>query len=134
MGNKGGRPPLEKDRRSFKIDVRFTEAEYREVEALEKALSLKKAELIRRKVLHDGKGTLLNAVAVLKSLDGISLELARTGNNINQLARYANRLQKHGVLSPKVLAEFLGMMNTHQRQQTEIQQLYRQVLRAMKDR
>src|ERR1700750_1931847 len=105
MGNKGGRPPLEADRRSFKIDVRFTEAEYRQVEALEKALGLKKAELVRRRLLHDSQGLLLNASALMQGLDAISLELSRSGNNINQLARYANRLQRHGVLSPKVVLE-----------------------------
>jgi len=134
MGNKGGRPPLEKDKRSFKIDVRFTETEYREVEALEEALGLTKAELIRRRLLQGSRATVVNAAALLRSLDVLSVELGRSGNNINQLARYANRLQKRGVLSPQVAADFLELMGLHQRRQKEVELLCRQVLRLMKDR
>lgn len=132
MGNKGGRPPQETDRRSFKIDVRFTEAEYRQVEALEKALGLKKAELVRRRVLQDSQGLLINTGALMQGLDAISLELARSGNNINQLARHANRLQRHGVLSPKVVLELLDALAVHQRLQGELQVLFRKLLREMK--
>lgn len=132
MGKKGGRPPLEADRRSFKIDVRFTEAEYRQVEALEKALGLKKAELIRKRVLDNSPGLLLNTGALMQGLDAISLELSRSGNNINQLAHYANRLQRHGVLSPKVVLDLFDALAVHQRRQGELQVLFRKLLREMK--
>lgn len=132
MGNKRGRPPLDEGKRSFKIDVRFTEAEYRQVEALEKALGLNKAELIRKRVLNNSEGLLVNTGALMKGLDAISLELARSGNNINQLARYANRLQRHGVLSPKVVLDLFDTFAVHQRRQGELQVLFRKFLRDMK--
>jgi hypothetical protein len=132
MGNKGGRPPLDQGKRSFKIDVRFTEAEYRQVEALEKAMGLNKAELVRRRVLYNSERLLLNTGALMKGLDAISLELARSGNNVNQLARYANRLQRHGVLSPSVALAILDTLQAHQRRQVDLQVLFRQLLRELK--
>lgn len=129
--NRGGRPPAGDDKRSFKIDVRFTEAEYRQVEQLEKELGLKKTELVRRKLLHDGKGLAVNAAALMNCLDAVSLELSRSGNNINQLARYANRLQKRGLLSPPVIDEYIRLLKRHENEQTELAMLFRKLIRAL---
>lgn len=119
------------DRRSFKIDVRFTEAEYRQVERLEKELGLKKTELVRRKLLSEGKGLAVNAVELMKRLDAVSLELSRSGNNINQLARYANRLQKRGLLSAAIIDEYLHLLRRHQNEQTELAMLFRKLIRSL---
>lgn len=129
--NKGGRPPAGDDKRSFKIDVRFTEAEYRQVERLEKELGLKKTELVRRKLLHEGKGLAVNAAELMKSLDAVSLELSRSGNNINQLARYANRLQKRGLLSASVIDEYLHLLRRHEKEQAELAMLFRKLIRSL---
>lgn len=119
------------DKRSFKIDVRFTEAEYRQVEQLEKQLGLKKADLIRRKLFQEGKGLAVNAAELMKRLDAVSLELSRSGNNINQLARYANRLQKRGLLLPSVIDEYLRLLGRHENEQTELSLLFRKLIRAL---
>lgn len=129
--NKGGRPPAGDDKRSFKIDVRFTEAEYRQVEQLEKELGLKKTELVRRKLLSEGKGLAVNAAELMKRLDAVSLELSRSGNNINQLARYANRLQKRGLLSASIIDEYLHLLHRHQNEQTELAMLFRKLIRSL---
>ncbi|QEM07841.1 MobC family plasmid mobilization relaxosome protein [Mucilaginibacter rubeus] len=129
--NKGGRPPVGDDRRSFKIDVRFTEAEYRQVERLEKELGLKKTELVRRKLLSEGKGLAVNAAELMKRLDAVSLELSRSGNNINQLARYANRLQKRGLLSVAIIDEYLHLLRRHQNEQNELAMLFRKLIRSL---
>lgn len=119
------------DRRSFKIDVRFTEAEYRQVELLEKELGLKKTELVRRKLLSEGKGLAVNAAELMKRLDAVSLELSRSGNNINQLARYANRLQKRGLLSVAIIDEYLHLLRRHQNEQNELAMLFRKLIRSL---
>lgn len=129
--NKGGRPPVGDERRSFKIDVRFTEAEYRQVEQMEKELGIGKAELVRRKLLHDGKGLAVNSVELLNRLDAVSLELSRSGNNINQLARYANRLQKRGLLSAQVIDEYARLLRRHENDQMELAMLFRKLIRSM---
>lgn len=132
MRNKGGRPPLEEAKRSFKIDVRFTKGELAQVETLAKALGLNKTALVRHRLLQGTEGLVANAAALLAALDRAGLELARSGNNINQLARYANRLQKHGVLSPGIAHEYRALLALHNRQQQELQKLFRQLLRSVK--
>jgi hypothetical protein len=129
--SKGGRPQMEEGKRSFKIDVRFNAEEYRRIGEMEKESGLKKAELVRRRLLGDDAAVLINAKELLKTLDGISLELARAGNNINQLARYANRLNKHHVLSAAVAERFLEEMDKYRALQLELQSLFRKLLRAM---
>ena len=118
-------------KRSFKIDVRFTEAEYRQVEQLEKQLGLKKTEMVRRKLLHDSKGLAVNAGELMNRLDAMSLELSRSGNNINQLARYANRLQKRGLLSPSVIDEYIRLLRRHESDQMELALLFRKLIRSL---
>jgi len=66
--NKGGRPPLDEGKRVFKIDVRFTEAEYRQIGEMEQALGLKKTELVRKRVLGESLATVVNAKALLSAL------------------------------------------------------------------
>jgi hypothetical protein len=129
--NKGGRPPVGDEKRSFKIDVRFTEAEYRQVEQMENELGVRKTELVRRKLLYDGKGLAVNSGELMNRLDLISLELSRSGNNINQLARYANRLQKRGLLAAPVIDEYTRLLRRHQSDQSELAMLFRKLLRSM---
>ena len=124
-------PPVGEGKRSFKIDVRFTEAEYRQVELLEKELGLKKTDLVRRKLLHDSKGLAVNARELMNRLDSISLKLSRSGNNINQLARYANRLQKRGLLSPPVIDEYTRLLHRHESDQMELALLFRKLIRSL---
>ncbi|MGA9648564.1 MULTISPECIES: plasmid mobilization relaxosome protein MobC [Pedobacter] len=63
---------------------------------MEKASVLKKADLIRKKLLFEGQRILLDAKSLMGNLDLVGLELSRAGNNINQLARYANILNRDG--------------------------------------
>jgi len=126
-----GRPPLVEGKRSKKIDARFTEEEYKVVLALEKELGVRKTDLVRRGVLNNAPAVLVNAKETLRLLDGIGLELARSGNNINQLARYANILNKRNILSPMVIERFNYLFEMHLRQQKELAIVLRKVLKLM---
>jgi hypothetical protein len=46
MRKLSGRPPLTEGKRIKKIDARFTEEEYKQIEMLELALGLKKTDLV----------------------------------------------------------------------------------------
>jgi len=100
------RPKKTEGKRVKKIDVRFTAEEYALVEKLEAALGLSKTDLVRNRLLRDAGHTIINAKEMIKALDGIGAELGRAGNNINQLARYANVLNKKGLLSPVIFDRF----------------------------
>jgi hypothetical protein len=126
-----GRPPKSEGRRIKKIDARFTEEEYLLIGEMEKALGLKKTELLRLRLLDDSTRLVLNAKELIGELDKIGTELGRAGNNINQLARYANTLNKHGVLAFPVASRLNELLEDYQRQQRMLEASMRRIIRAM---
>lgn len=108
MNGKGrtGRPIKTGPKRIKKIDVRFTQEEYDDVLELEKTLGLNKTDLVRARVLNDVTLMVVNARELIALLDKTGAEMGRCGNNINQLAKYANTLSKNGKLSPVVMERF----------------------------
>jgi len=128
---KAGRPQKAEDKRTKKIDVRFTDAEYRTIAELEETLGISKTELVRQRLLHGARLTILNARELVAALDKIGAELGRSGNNINQLARYANALNKQNVLSPQVVAEFNRLFADHVERQQELTVVLRKILWAL---
>ncbi|TSJ40958.1 MobC family plasmid mobilization relaxosome protein [Mucilaginibacter corticis] len=126
-----GRPPLQEGKRTFKIDVRFTEEEYKLILDMEKTLSISKTNLIRTKVLRNGAGTVLNAKALIRELSLLSTELGRSGNNINQLAHHANTLKLKSVLSPAVVKRFILLLENHLKTRAELNISLRRLIRIL---
>jgi hypothetical protein len=124
-------PSMEKENRTKKIDVRFTEAEYQVVLAMEKELGISRTDLVRSRLLDNAAAVVLNAKELIRSLDAISAELGRCGNNINQLARYANTLNKKRALSPVVIERFNFLFENYIAHQQSLETALRRVIRAM---
>jgi hypothetical protein len=132
MGKKlKGRPHLAEGKRIKKIDARFTEMEYAIVTELEKSLGIRKTDLVRMRVLNQSQNILINAKEMIRLLDGIGAELGRSGNNINQLARYANTLKKQGVLSPVIVERFTILFEKYLTQQQGLEAALRKIIRLM---
>lgn len=79
--------------RSVRYSVRFTEGENNDLLTIARTLGISVAELLRTKGLGT-KNIAINGVNLIASLDKIGAELGRSGNNINQLAKHANTLNK----------------------------------------
>ena len=126
-----GRPILTEGKRTKKIDTRFTEDEYKTVLALEKALGIRKTDIVRNRVLQNAPGILVNAKEVIELLNTIGTELGRSGNNINQLARYANTLRKRNILSPVVIERFNMLFESYINNQKELETVLRKIIRVM---
>ncbi|UOE47838.1 plasmid mobilization relaxosome protein MobC [Mucilaginibacter sp. SMC90] len=126
-----GRPLLKEGRRSKKIDVRFSEEEYAQVLELEKQLGIAKADLVRLRVLKDVGKTVINARELIAKLDQIGNELARAGNNINQLARYGNIMQLKEVLDPQVARRFNDLLDQYIEMQHTLEIAIRKIIRLM---
>ena len=126
-----GRPSLKSGKRTKKVDVRFTEEEYLVIVALEKSLAVSKTELIRMRVLNRSSAMVINANAMIDQLDLIGAELGRTGNNINQLARYANTLHKRGLLSVQIMDRFEILFHKHIEIQNLLEVSLRKIIRQM---
>jgi hypothetical protein len=126
-----GRPPKLAGKRTFKIDVRFTEEEYKLITEMEQVLGLSRAKLIRARVLDNGTGLILNAKALIQQLGQIGTELGRTGNNLNQLAHYANILKLKNILSPVLVERFNLLLESHLKTRTELNASLRKIIRSL---
>ena len=122
---------MKKENRTKKIDARFTEAEYTIILALEKELGVRKTDLVRSRLLEHAPAVVINAKELIRSLDSIGAELGRSGNNINQLARYANILNNKKVLSPVVMERFNTLFEQYIANQKILETALRKVIRSM---
>lgn len=114
------------------IKAKLTDEEFSKLLEIQKASGMNRMELIRRRVLGGGAVVAVNTVELLTALDTIGAELGRAGNNINQLARHANVLNRQGRLAPEVVSEFNRMFTDYIRTQRKLEKNFRQLLRAMK--
>jgi hypothetical protein len=126
-----GRPLKTEGKRTKKIDARFTVNEYNIILALEKTLGVRKTDLVRNRLLKDARLTIINAKELIGLLDDIGGEMGRCGNNINQLARYANILNKAGRLSPVVMERFNLLFEAYIANQKTLEAALRKIIRAL---
>lgn len=122
---------MKKENRTKKIDARFTETEYTIILALEKELGVRKTDLVRSRLLENAPAVVINVKELIRSLDSIGAELGRSGNNINQLARYGNILNNKKVLSPVVMERFNTLFEQYIANQKILEIALRRIVRAM---
>jgi hypothetical protein len=126
-----GRPPLQGGRRNKKIDVRFTDEEYKQILAMEQEFRMPKADLIRLRVLKDSGMIITSSRELIKELDRIGGEIGRCGNNINQLAHYSNIMQLKDILDPETTVRFNRLLREYIRNQASLEITLRKVIRAI---
>ena len=119
------------EKRTKKIDARFTEEEYKLVLEMEKTLGIRKTDLVRNGLLKNSRSVIINAKELISHLDKAGTELGRSGNNINQLARYANMLAKKDVLSPVVTERFNILLGQYLNNQKDLETALRKIIRMM---
>lgn len=119
-------------KRTRVIKARLTEEEFEVLLTIEKQVGTTRMELIRQRVLYHSVGVMVNAQELLKLLDSIGTELGRSGNNINQLARHANVLNKQGLLNAEVARKFNELFSLYILIQQELEKAIRQIIRLMK--
>lgn len=128
-----GRPPMLTGKRTRIIKAKLTDEEFEALLEIQKETGLNRMELIRKRVLHGGSTVTINIKELIGTLDAIGAEMGRAGNNINQLARHANILNKQGNLTLEVITEFNTLFTAYIRIQQELEKTLRQILRAMKN-
>ena len=129
--NKGGRPRKESGKRTEHIKVRITEDEEKILLGLEKEFGISRSDLVRKRVLHEAEMMVVNSKELIQQIDKVGVELARSGNNINQLARHANSIAVSGDLPPSVLARYNFLMDQHINVQKELEVCLRKIIRMM---
>lgn len=114
------------------IKARLTEDEFKALLLIENNIGITRMELIRQRVLYHSDKVMVNAQELLKLLDFIGAELGRSGNNINQLARHANVLNKQGTLNAEVASKFNELFSVYIQIQQDLEKAMRQIIRLMK--
>ena len=66
---------------------------------------------------------------LIKHLDPIGTEIGRIGNNINQLAKYANIQIKSGKVNTSVIIDFIEVMDKYMKERRELSKAYRALVR-----
>lgn len=131
---KNGRPLNQESRRTRFIKARLTEEEHHSLRNLWVALGLKESDFLRQKLLKPSAlSTKINVSEVLAHLNLLGAEIGRSGNNINQLARHANFLNKRGMLSSDVVLQFNTLFSAYISVFRDMEKATRALLRLLKD-
>lgn len=132
MGNSHSSKDTHSAPKVRRFELRLSEQELRQFLELEKSLCISRSDIVRIRVLKNATNMLVNTKELMKKLDTIGGELGRSGNNINQLARHANILQKQDLLSQSVVTEFNSLLGNYIAIQRELETSIRQIIRLMK--
>ena len=122
---------MKEGKRTKKIGARFTQAEFDQISELEKQLGISETDLVRMRLLNDSAKYVVNAKDFIAELDKLGAEMARVGNNINQLARHANTLKLAGGLQPMVAIRFNELFEQYLTIQQSVEATLRKIIRAM---
>ncbi|WP_207423768.1 plasmid mobilization protein [Desertivirga brevis] len=118
--------------KSKRFEIRLSEEEAEMLLKLEKDLKTNRSELVRQRVIYGNNAVFVDTKQLLATLDRIGAELGRCGNNINQLARHANILNKEGKLSAPLIADFNALFDEYIKLQREMEKTLRQLFRLIR--
>ena len=128
----GGRKNLPAtELKTRKLQLHVTELEYANIKLLYSASGKKTvSDFMRALILDkDKSNSIINKVELIKHLDVIGNEIGRIGNNINQLAKYANIQIKSGKVDPKTMIRFTDQMDSYLQERRELAKAYRVLVR-----
>ncbi len=119
-------------KRDKRFEIRLTSGEETLFLSMETQLGISRAEIFRRRVLEDSAQLLIDAKTLMRRLDLIGAELGRAGNNINQLARHANILNKRGDMPPDLFEQLSVILHNYATLQSSLEKELRHLIRLMR--
>lgn len=128
--NKGGRPVLKDDERKdalIKIYCQISEKERVTKEA--KSAGLTVSDYTKRRLF--GETIVLNYREIFSELHLIGTEISRAGNNINQLAKHANSLNKIGKLDSSMAEKLSLMLEDYVQKKESLRVALRKIIREL---
>ena len=131
MKKTAGRPELKIGKKTKYLQARLSEQEYQMLVKTAKELNLSQTELIRARVLNNNQSLLINAKEAIQTLDKISMELNRAGNNINQIARYTNSLKLLEKEDNAILKQFNSLFSNYINTQQDLEKALRKIMRQL---
>ena len=114
-----------------KLQMHVTEQEFMKIQGLYQHSGKKSlSDFMRVLVLDEKKNnSIRNNVELIRQLDNIGSELARIGNNINQLAKYANIQILSGKMDRRTMDKFTRQMERYLKERSELAKAYRAMVR-----
>ena len=128
---KGGRPltvPALKKTAQILVKCRLGDKQRIQQMAHERGLPVN--EFMVRQSL--GRPLRFNPQSLMKQLHELNLELARSGNNLNQLAHYTNTMKQRELYSHEVIHSIDDKLLDYHQHQIEIQRQFQQLIRLLK--
>ncbi|MGV8135036.1 MAG: plasmid mobilization relaxosome protein MobC [Mangrovibacterium sp.] len=125
-GRPKGRP---EENKTAEIKIRCLLQEKEEIIRRAKTYGLTVTDYVLKKCLD--KKIVFNHIEIVQEIHQLNLEMARAGNNINQLAKYANTLQKVKRLKPEIANRLNTFMTDYLQKQDEIRKVFRKLTREM---
>jgi len=129
---KGGRRRLQqRQKRIVKLQAHVTKEEYENLNEQFQATGKRfLSDYLRLLILDKRKtGFITNKKELIKQLDRIGVQIGRIGNNINQIAKYANIQLKSGKTDQRTLNNFNDQMEQYLKEQQNLVKAYRALAR-----
>jgi hypothetical protein len=117
------------DNKVKRKEIRLTQKEYDKLLQVAAASGRSVSEYIRAKLFGGEKAT-INAVEFLKEYKTQIHEMQKIGNNINQLAHYANVCIKNGMLSETVVQEMNQTIGELTKIEIKLEDIMRRIVKA----
>lgn len=128
----GGRKKLPAGKHlNKKLQIHVTEEENTQIENDFANSGLNsKSEYLRQRLLKPGRrSSSINPIELLKQIDKIGAELGSIGNNMNQIAKYANLLSLRGELNMHPIKQFNMLMDEYMSTRRELVKAYRAIIK-----
>jgi len=128
----GGRRRLEQNqKRAIKLQAHVTSMEYEKLNDQFRATGIRYfSDYLRLLILDKGKArSITNKQELIKQLDKIGIQISRIGNNINQIAKYANIQLKSGKIDQRTLERFNNLMEDYLQEERNLINAYRALIR-----
>lgn len=127
---KGGRPLLAEDQKmTEKITLRCTKKDKEMLKEIAVICNLTLSEYLTKKGLDER--IVENRIKILESLNTVQLELARGGNNINQLAKHANQIKKIDGLDEKMMFSYNLLLSSYVKNMYSLRTIFKGIYREL---
>ncbi|WP_413998675.1 plasmid mobilization protein [Flavobacterium sp. W1B] len=128
---KNGRPKLEKSlqRKLHSVKCYCTEEEKKQIIFIASQFNFTVSEYLLIKSLD--KRVVSNRIEMIASLDTLNLELFKGGNNINQLAKHANRIKNANGLDQTLFMNFINLLNIYVKKTNDIKSIINSIYREL---
>lgn len=117
------------ENKTERLEIRLTPKQQTEIRLKAKQAGLTVTEYVRRKILH-GEVGVMDSLTFLKEFHQYNHEISKIGNNINQLAHYANILNKEDTYSKDVIEEMTIQLRQLTETEMEIKSLASKILKV----